>query len=327
MENKKTTNTFFKKIANSDLFGIIVFLIVLAAGLSLATDNFLTGYNAKVIMLSAIITAVVAFSQMTIIATGGMNLSVGYIGGLAAIFCASAMQDWGTPTPVAILIGLALGALAGFINGLLIALLGGTSIMSFLITLATSFAFQGITQGYSQANSYVNLNSDFNAIGSSEFLGIPVLVYVMLAIALLVWLLFKFTGLGRQILALGANSRAASLYGVRTGSTVIWANTISGLLAGAAGIMLSARMGAATIDIGIDWMLFSFAAPIIGGTRQAGGKVNVWGAVIGAIILSTISNGIVHLNIDVYWNELIKGVVILLAIVVDTLRNSAKKGA
>ena len=108
---------------------------------------------------------------------------------------------------------------------------------------------------------------------------------------------------------------------------MIWANTISGLLAGAAGIMLSARMGAATIDIGIDWMLFSFAAPIIGGTRQAGGKVNVWGAVIGAIILSTISNGIVHLNIDVYWNELIKGVVILLAIVVDTLRNSAKKGA
>lgn len=316
---------FWKRITKSSLFGILVFLVILCVALGLSTKNFLSWYNAKVIMMSAMITAVVGLSQMTIIATGGMNLAVGYIGGLSAILCASAMQDWGFSTPLAILVGLAVGAVCGLVNGLLVHLLGGTSVMSFLITLATSFAFQGITQGYSQANSYVKLNADFNAIGVGEFLGMPILAWIMLGIAFLVWLVFKFTGLGRQILAFGANSRAAMLYGVRQDVTIISANVISGLLAACAGIMLSMRMGSATIDIGLDWMLFSFAAPIIGGTRQAGGKVNIWGVVIGAIILSTIENGIVHLNINVYWNEFIKGIVILLAVVVDTIRNSGRR--
>ena len=314
----------WKRITKSSLFGIVVFLVILWAVLGVSTKSFLSWYNAEVIMMSAMITAVVGLSQMTIIATGGMNLAVGYIGGLSAVLCASAMQDWGCSTVVAILIGLAVGAASGLINGVLVHLLGGTSVMSFLITLATSFAFQGITQGYSQANSYVKLNADFNAIGAGEFLGMPILAYVMLVIAFIVWIIFKYTGLGRQILAFGANGRAAMLYGVRQGVTLIAANVISGVLAACAGIMLSMRMGSATIDIGLDWMLFSFAAPIIGGTRQAGGKVNVWGVVIGAIILSTIENGIVHLNIDVYWNEFIKGIVILLAVVVDTIRNSRR---
>ena len=315
----------WQRLKGSRLLGILIFLFLLCTALSLGTPNFFSEYNARVIMMSAMITAVVGLSQMVIIATGGMNLSVGYIGGLTAIFCASAMQDWGLSTPVAILIGLGLGTLAGLVNGVLISRLGGTSIMSFLITLATSFAFQGISQGYSQANSYVRLNADFCAVGSAEFLGMPLLAYVMLLIVFAVWILFKYTGLGRQILAFGANTRAATLFGVRPGRTIIFANTISGFLAACAGIMLSARMGTATIDIGLNWMLFSFAAPIIGGTRQTGGEVNVWGVVIGAIILSTIENGIVHLNINVYWNELIRGVVILLAIVVDTIRNTRRK--
>lgn len=315
---------FGRRIYKSSLFGVIVFLVGLCVVFSLVTSNFSTFYNAKVIMLSAMITAVVGLSQMSVIATGGMNLSVGYIGGLAAIFCASAMQDWGVSTVVAILIGLAIGTVAGLINGMLVHFLGGTSGMSFLITLGTSFAFQGIMQGYSQASSYVNLNKSFSAIGATEFLGMPVLMYVMLVLALLMWLFFKYTGLGRQILAFGANNRAAKLYGVRQGTAIISAHTLSGLLAACAGIMLSMRMGSATIDIGIDWMLFSFAAPVIGGTRQAGGKVNVWGVIIGAIILSIIENGIVHLNISVYWNEFIRGVVILLAVVIDSIRNSRR---
>ena len=272
-------------------------------------------------MMSAMITAVVGFSQMVIIATGGMNLSIGYIGGLSAIICASAMQNHGMATPVSILLGFLVGAACGFVNGLLIHLLGDSGVMAFLVTLATSFAIQGIMQGYSQARSYVSLNADFNWIGSASLFGMPLLAYVMVGIAVLMWFLFNRTGLGKQLLAFGANNRAAILYGVRPGFTLIAAHTISGLLAACAGMMLSMRMGSATIDIGIDWMLFSFAAPIIGGTRQAGGRVNVPGAVIGAIILCTIENGIVHLNIDVYWTELIKGVVILLAVVIDTMRD------
>ena len=321
----KKNESFLKRIKESSLSGIILFLIIICIVLGIVTPNFLTIYNAKVILLSAMITAVVGFSQMTIIATGGMNLSVGYIGGLSAIFCASAMQNWGFATVPAILTGLAVGAAAGMVNGLLIAGLGGSGIMSFLITLATSFAFQGIMQGYSQANTYNSLNQDFNNIGSAEVLGIPVLAIVMVAIAFLLWFMFKYLGVGRQILAFGANSQAATLYGVNAKKTIVISHTLSGLLAACAGIMLSARMSAATIDIGSDWMLFSFAAPIIGGTRQAGGKVNVWGAMIGAIILSTILNGIVHLNISVYWNQFIEGIVILLAIVVDTIRDSEKK--
>ncbi|MDD5018084.1 MAG: ribose ABC transporter permease, partial [Eubacteriales bacterium] len=107
---------------------------------------------------------------------------------------------------------------------------------------------------------------------------------------------------------------------------IVCAHIISGMLAACAGIMLSARMGAATIDIGDDWMLFSFAAPIIGGTRLAGGKISVAGTVVGAIILASMENGLVHLNIDIYWMELIRGIVILLAVLIDTLRNARRYG-
>jgi ribose transport system permease protein len=145
-------------------------------------------------------------------------------------------------------------------------------------------------------------------------------MYVMLGIAVVVWAFFRYAGLGRRILAIGSNMHAAELYGISVKGTTITAHIFSGILAAAAAILLVARIGSAQTDIGSDWMMFSFAAPIIGGTRQAGGKVNVPGAVVGAVVLSIIANALVHLKIDVYWMTFIQGCIILLAVTVDRLR-------
>ena len=314
------------KLMKSNITGTVLFLTAMSVALGIATRNFATLYNLEVILMSAMITAVVGLSQMVIIATGGMNLAVGAIGGISAIICGGAMEVMGMPTAVAILMGLFIGCLCGFINGVLISKLGSSGVTAFLITLAMSYGFQGITLGITKAHSFYNLNADFQRIGATNVFGLPLLFYVMIVIAAIVWVIFRYLGLGRQILAFGANPRAAELYGVSPMRTIVLAHMMSGLLAGCAGIMLSARMGAAIVDIGADWMLFSFAAPIIGGTRQAGGKVSVMGTVVGALILASMENGLVHLNIDVYWMELIRGLIILLAVMIDTFRNAKRFG-
>lgn len=313
-------------IKHSDYLGILLFLIVLWLVFGIGTPNFATLNNLNVILQGAMITAVVGLAQMVIIGTGGMNLSVGAIGGLSAILCASTMEKGGAPAILAILTGLAVGGICGLVNGVIIALMGGKGSTSFLVTLATSFLFQGITYGYTEAASIFNLSSDFVRIGTSNFLGIPVMFFAMLVITFLCWYLFRFLGIGRQILAFGSNVKAAELYGINIRKTVVTANVISGLLAAAAGVMLCARLGSGMVNIGEDWLMFSFAAPIIGGTRQAGGRVLPWGTVIGAVILATIENGLIHLNLDVYWMELIQGIIIMLAVVLDAWKNHRDGG-
>ena len=310
-----------KKSSNfSSMITIVAVIIGLGLLLGAFKPSFLSMGNFAVLANSFSITALVGLSQMIIIGAGGMNLSVGSLGGLAGVITGACMDQLNAPAYLSILAGLGVGMLCGLINGLLINSLGSQGVASFLVTLATSSLFGGVVQGVTNANPYYNLDADFLAIGQTEFLGFPLLMWITVVVAILIGLLFRYTGTGRRILALGGNFRAAQLYGVPVRRVVIVANILSGLLASIAAILLVTRLGSAQPDIGEDWMLYSFAAPLIGGTRLAGGKVNVLGTVLGAILLAMISNGLVHLNVDIYWMTLIEGIIILAAVAVERVR-------
>jgi ribose transport system permease protein len=174
---------------------------------------------------------------------------------------------------------------------------------------------------------YYHLPDDFQAFGSASAFGFPVIFLVALLLAAVLEFVFRFTSFGRQILAFGANPRAAQLAGVSLGRLQFAIYALSGFLAAWASVLLVARLGDADPAVGKDWLLVSFAAPIIGGTRLAGGYVSVFGTVLGALLLAVLVNGLVHWNVNVFFVQLISGAIILAAGGIERLREIGAEAA
>jgi ribose transport system permease protein len=292
-------------------------VVVLAVGLSLAAPQFLTLDNFQVIAYSVANLAVVAFAQMVVLAAGGMDLSVGAIGGLTAVIVGGMMEVWHVPPVIAVLAGLALGALGGALNGLLVV---RTGLSAFIVTLATASVYTGLNLGITSGKPFYYLPDSFKAVGSLTVANVPVLLLVMLVVAVALWFLFSRVGVGRQILAMGANQRAAELAGVPVARCRVAVHALAGFLAAFAGIILTARLGVAQPTIGTDWLLTSFAAPIIGGTLLSGGYLSIPGVLAGALLLTLVANGLIQLNIDPYWTQFVSGLMILAAGGIDRVR-------
>ena len=218
-------------------FAVTVGAIVIVGALK---PSFLTPFNIQILLLALAVNALVAFSQMVIIAIGQMNLSVGAIGGLAAISFAGMMEVWGLPWPLAAVLSLGIGLLAGLTNGVLCAY---TGISAFVITLATLSVFKGINLGITEAQPFYDVPEIVKWLGNATVLGpIPWLVIPFAISGVLLWYLLFRLPLGRSILAVGGNAHAAELSGISVPRIVIVAHAISGLLAAMAGIMLVARL-------------------------------------------------------------------------------------
>ena len=192
--------------------------------------------------------------------------------------------------------------------------------MAFLTTLATKSIFSGVNFGITGGNPFYNLPEGFRNISLKTVAGIPVLLLLMLVVLIIFGLMIKFTYLGKQILAVGGNIKAAELSGISVKKIIILSFAISGLLSATAAVLLVSRIKSAQPDVGSDWLLYSFAVPLIGGTRLDGGKVDVFGALIGAVIIAVIQSGLVYLNIDVYWMSFVQGIIILAVVAIDRLR-------
>jgi ribose transport system permease protein len=298
--------------------GAALAVIVLSIALSLTAPKFLSLDNFQVVAYSVANLAVVAFAQMVVLAAGGMDLSVGAVGGLTAVIVGGLMETMKVPPALAILAGLLLGGLAGALNGFLVV---RTGLSAFIVTLATASVFTGLNLGITSGRPFYYLPGSFKAIGGWTVAGVPALLLVMLAIGAALWFVFSRVGLGRQILAVGANPRAAELAGVSVNRSRIVVHALSGFLSAFAGIILTARLGVAQPTIGTDWLLSSFAAPIIGGTLLSGGYLSVPGVVAGALLLTLVANGLIQLNIDPYWTQLFSGLMILSAGGIDRLRS------
>ncbi len=311
----------WKKMVNTNNFSVIIIIIIMLGAMCAIKPNYLSAGNVFVLLKVLSVTALVGLSQMISMASGGMNLAIGATGALSSICAAWLMQNAGVPVPMAIVAGLMAGAMCGVINGLLTYRNGGVGVAGFIVTLATSSVFTGVTLIITKGKGINTIPQSFIATGNSSVFGIPSSSIVLLVIVAIIFVMFKYFNIGKQILAFGANWKASELYGVSRFKIVIIVNIAASIVAAAAGLLVVMRVGTAQPDIGGDWMLQSFAAPLIGGTRQAGGKVNVFGVILGSIILTIITNSLVHLKVDVYWNELINGVMILAIVTLDHIRS------
>jgi ribose transport system permease protein len=299
------------------LMAVVVFSWVIFA---VFANGFFTDFNIFSVGRAAAVSVVVGLAQMVVIAIGGMNISVGAIGGVVAMFTGWVVQVWLVPWPVGIALGVGMGAVLGGINGVVIA---RTGINSFVVTLGTGSVFTGIMYILTKVEAFRNLPADFVALGQDRILGVSLLVWVMVLAAAALFFLYRGTTLGRQMLATGANPRAARLSGISVNRIVEITHMLSGALAGLAGIMLVLRIGSAIPSIGEDWVLPSFAAPAIGGTLLSGGVVFVVGTFIGGLLLATIGNGLTLLNVPSFWVELFTGLVLLIAVMLDRARTVA----
>ncbi len=309
--------TMISQVKESGILSPLIIVAILLTVMLILKPNYLAATNVFVLVKVLTITAMVGFSQMIIMAIGGLNISVGAIGALSAIIAGGAMDRLGVPAFPALIIGILVGVACGVVNGLLIYRAGGVGPAFFLITLATASLFQGINLTITSGNPYYGIDSKFMAYGDTQLFGLPLSFFYMLLVGLLIWFMFSKLAIGRQFLAFGANPKAAELYGISKFRVVLYASIIAALVAAIAGMIAMIRIKTAQPNMGSDWMLLSFAAPLIGGTKLNGGKVNVAGCLLGAIALTIISNGLVHLAVDVFWNTLIYGTVILLSVMVD----------
>lgn len=307
-----------RKYLNQDWFGPFVVTVLAILIVGTLRPSFLSPFNIEILLLAISVNALVAFSQMIIIAIGQMNLSVGAIGGLAAISFAGMMEVWGLPWPIAAILSLGIGLLAGLANGLLCAY---TGISAFVITLATLSIFKGINLGITEAQPFYDVPEIVKWLGNATMMGpIPWLVLPFATAAILLWYLVFRLPLGRSVLAIGGNTHAAELSGISVPKIVVFAHSASGLLAAMAGIMLVARLQIGQPSIGDDWLILSFAAPIIGGAILTGGRISVGGTCCGVAIVAIITQVLVLFNIDPFLVQVVLGVLILWAVGVNRIR-------
>ena len=299
--------------------GLIVIIVVLWAVFSSQAPGFLSSFNLFTLGRALAVDIVIGFAQMVVLATGGMNLAVGSIGVCAVMAAGFMMQTLALPVPVAIVGALALGGALGWMNGFAIVKSG---VNSFIITLASANLFSGAMLILTKAVPLNELPPAIGAFGKMKVLGtVSPLLLVALAIGVVLLILYRYSVLGRQILAAGANARAAGMSGVPVGRVIVISHILSGLLAAAAGVMVIARLGAAMPAIGgEDWLLPSFLGPVLGGTLLSGGFVSVVGTVLGAALVTTIRSGLLVLQIGQFWLQLFLGIILLLAVLIDRYR-------
>jgi ribose transport system permease protein len=310
-------NTFVKDLLKRKETGITLAAVILFLVFTVTSESFLTAYNIFNISRTLSLYLFIALGQAMALVVGGMNLSVGAIGGLATITAGYCLDVMGLSGWIAVPLALLVGVIAGTLNGLIITKAG---INSFVVTLSTLFVYEGLVSGISKGYSYTKIPKTFTIIGRKGIFGLPYLLWVALAMLLVVFYMFRFTVFGRRLLATGGNEDAARLSGINTNKIILGANILSGLFASIAAILWVSRMGSAQPSTGQDWLIISFAVAIIGGTALKGGGITAWGLLMGGIIMVLIKNGLVILGANIYFERTFYGLIILLAVIVDRVR-------
>jgi ribose transport system permease protein len=313
----------FRRLVLIEWSGLVVAIVIGASALAVIAPNFLTEFNLYVMLRSLSVGLLVAFAQMITLGVGQMNIAVGAIGGVVAIAFGGAMEAYGLALALAIPFALAIGALAGLINGILIARSG---VNAFVITLATGSAYTGINFGLTRSIPFYKMPAALVAFGDQHLGAMPYLLVAPLIVAAVLELFFSRTKAGRQFLAFGGNPQAAELSGISRASVIVSAHVLSGLIAAFAAVLAVAQLGSAQPTIGADWLLLSFAAPIIGGAALTGGYVSVPGTMFAVLLIGLIQNGMVLAKIDPYWVQFVLGALILAAVGLNRWR-AANSGA
>lgn len=299
-----------------DRVGILVVLLALILFMALAAPNFATTGNLLNIARSISINAIIAAGMTFVILTGGIDLSVGSIVAVSGVTSVLAAVS-GVQAIAALLVGVAAGAAAGWINGALSAYL---SLAPFIVTLGLMTFLRGLAYTMTEGQPIVDNTLSFRDLGNGYVAGVPAPVVVMLVVYGAAWFLLERTKYGRHVYAVGGNPEAARLAGVEVKRILTSVYVIAGALAGLAGLIFAAQVVSAQPTAGNGYELDAIAAVVLGGTALAGGKGRIIGTLIGSIILGVLSTGLILMNVQYFTQLLIKGIVIILAVAIDSLK-------
>lgn len=304
-------------------YSIGLVMLAMIVILSVVSPTFRTSGNVISILLQVSINGILALGMVFVITAGGIDLSIGSMLALTSVIIGLILNATGNIV-LACVVSIAVTTFFGFINGALIAKF---DMFPFVVTLATQLAIRGIAYILSGGYSQSLANADFRNIGAGKLFGvIPYPVIILVAIAIIAYIILHHTKLGRYIFAVGGNINAATASGVN----VFWTRTASfiimGFCAGVAGIIMTSRISAAQPNIGIGYETDAIAACVIGGTSFAGGVATIPGTVIGVIIIGLIYNGMNLLGISSYWQIITKGILIIAAVAIDMFMQKKRQG-
>jgi putative xylitol transport system permease protein len=301
-------------------YGIIIAFLLLCVALTFLNKYFLTPENISNILLQTSINGILAMGMTLVILTGGIDLSVGSVLAFSSIVAATFVTGDNPQSPlVALLVGILTGAVLGLINGCIVAYL---RIPSFVATLGMLSVARGLTYAYTGGMPVPNLSESFLNLGEGFFFGVPMPVLIFLLIFAILWVVLNHTTYGRSVYAVGGNVKSARTAGIATKPVIASVYVIAGLLAGLGGLILTARTSSALPQAGVSYELDAIAAVVIGGTSLSGGVGSIAGTLLGALIIGTINNGLDLLGVSSAYQQIVKGCIIVVAVLLDYSRHS-----
>jgi ribose transport system permease protein len=301
---------------SGQLTGVIgAFLLIFIASCFIS-PNFLTGYNLTIMARDLAFIGIVAIAQGLLLLLGDIDVSIGAIAGLCAVVSAKLLVDYSMNPVLAMAIGLGAGALLGCINGILIT---AFNLNSLVLTIGTQTAFTGLNLLVTRGRTITGLSENVTFLGAGSLFAIPVPVYFLIGVFAVALFLATKTVFGRKVYAIGNSHEAARIVGIKEKKVRVTAYALAGVFAGLAGILMAFRLLSAQTAIGQTWVLPSIAAPVIGGIATTGGIGSIAGALFGGAIMGVIGNIIVLGGVDVYWQQVFNGVIVVLAITLDSL--------
>ncbi len=294
-------------------FGIVLALLVIGTGLAIATPNFLTAANLINVTRQISLNGMLAVGVTFVLLTGGVDLSLGSVVALAGVIAAGFAHPGDYPVAVAVLMGILAGTACGATNGLVVTR-GGVA--PFIVTLGMMTVARGLALIASGGKPGSNMSPQLTRLAGDVF-GLPIPVLILAAVSLAAWAFLTNTRLGRYVNAVGVNEKAARAAGINVTRVKMFAYTVCGALAGLAGVVLAARITTGQPNAGIAYELDAIAAVVIGGTSLSGGVGGIGGTLLGALLMGVINNGLDLLNVSSYYQQIVKGVIIVGAVWLD----------
>ncbi|GEO06043.1 ribose ABC transporter permease [Adhaeribacter aerolatus] len=306
---------------NIGKYGLLVALLVLCTALTIITPKFLTLPNIMIILTQVTINALLAFGVTFVIITGGIDLSVGSVVAVTSVVTATFARADNYPLVVPLALGLLVGLAFGSLNGLAIT---KGKVPAFIVTLGTMTIGRGLALILSKGRPISNLSDSFNYIGSGNLLGIPLPILILIVVFIICTLLLRKTIMGRYVYAVGGNEQAARASGINVNQVKLFVYTLGGGLAALAGIILTSRISTGQPNVGIGFELSAIAAAIIGGTSTSGGVGTITGTLLGALLIGVISNSLDLLNVSSYYQQVVMGLIIIGAVLLDSLNKNKR---
>lgn len=304
------------KVSELSRYGIYIAFALICILFSIMNPLFLAPGNIINIIRQVSFNAILAMGMLMVIITGGIDLSVGSVVALAAVVTASFVKADShiLPVALAVAVGIGIGAVCGFFNGLLVT---KGKLAPFIATMVTMTMARGAAQLFTKGRPVTGLLPQFDFLGAGFIFGIPVPIYILVVVVLITHFILTYTRTGRYIYAVGGNEQSALASGLKVHRMKLIVYTFSGMTAALVGIILTARLNSASPVLGEGYEQDAIASVVIGGASMNGGKGKVIGTVVGALIIGTISNGLDILNVSSYWQQIIKGIIILVAVLLD----------